>query len=88
MENVETLESRIESLTKNVDPAEVRHFREVLLLICSYFDVITRAHSFPRKNLTNYAANLVNSVAHRGKADEIPQLTADTQLNFRGLIKS
>jgi len=33
-------------------------------------------------------ANLVNSAAHRGKANEIPRLTADTQLNFRGLIKS
>src|SRR6218665_3935958 len=49
---------------------------------------ITRAHSFPRQNLTNFAANLVNSAAHRGKADEIPRLTAGTQLNFRGLIKS
>jgi len=38
--------------------------------------------------LTNSAANLVNSAAHHGKADEIPRLTADTQLNFRGLIKS
>jgi len=27
-------------------------------------------------------------VAHRGKADEILWLTACTQLNFRGLIKS
>lgn len=26
MENVETLESRIESLTKNAKPEEVRHF--------------------------------------------------------------
>jgi len=50
--------------------------------------VMTRAHSFPRQNLTNSAANLVNSVAHRGKADEILQLTTDTQLNFRDLIKS
>src|SRR6218665_97761 len=41
----------------------------------------TRAHSFPRKNLTNSAANLENSAAHRGKTDEIPRLTADTQLN-------
>ena len=49
---------------------------------------ISRAHSFPRQNLTNSTANLVNSAAHRGKADEIPQLTEDTQLNFRGLIKS
>ena len=39
-------------------------------------------------NLVNSAANLVNSAAHRGKAEEIPRLTADTQLNFRGLIKS
>src|SRR6218665_2994659 len=50
--------------------------------------LITRAHSFPRQNLTNSAAYLVNSADHRGKADEIPRLTADTQLNFRGLIKS
>ena len=50
--------------------------------------MMIRAHSFPRKNLTNSAANLVNSAAHRGKADEIPWLTAGTQLNFRGLIKS
>jgi len=50
--------------------------------------VITRAHSFLRQNLPNSATNLVNSAAHRGKADEIPRLTADTQLNFRGLIKS
>ena len=49
---------------------------------------ISRAHSFPRQNLTNSAANLVNSAAHRGKADEIPRLTAATQLNFRDLIKS
>ena len=53
-----------------------------------YTVMISRAHSFPRQNLTNSAANLVNSSAHRGKADEIPRLTADTQLNFRGLIKS
>jgi len=33
-------------------------------------------------------ANLVNTAAHRGKADEIPRLTANTQLNFRDLIKS
>ena len=32
--------------------------------------------------------NLVNSAYQRGKADEIPWLTAGTQLNFRGLIKS
>ena len=50
--------------------------------------VIFRAHSLPRQNLTNSAANLVNSAAHGGKADEIPRLTAVTQLNFRGLIKS
>jgi len=43
---------------------------------------------FRGKNLTNSAVNLVNSAAHRGKADEIPRLTAVTQLNFRGLIKS
>ena len=39
--------------------------------------VITRAHSFPGQNLANH-----------GTADEIPRLTEDTQLNFRGLIKS
>jgi len=50
--------------------------------------LITRAHCFPRQNLTNFAANLVNSAAHRGKADEIPRLIADTPLNLRGLIKS
>ena len=49
--------------------------------------LIIRAHSF-RANLTNSAANLVNSAVHRGKANEIPRLTAVTQLNFRGLIKS
>src|SRR6218665_53747 len=43
---------------------------------------------FRGKNLTNSAVNLVNSAAHRGKADEIPRFTAVTQLNFRGLIKS
>src|SRR6218665_3711511 len=56
--------------------------------VCTLLTFITRAHSFPRKNLTNSATNLVNSAAHRGKADEIPRLTAGTQLNFRGLIKS
>jgi len=50
--------------------------------------MIIRAHSFPRQNLTNSVANLANSAAHRGKADEIPRLTAVTQLNFHGLIKS
>src|SRR6218665_2314261 len=55
---------------------------------CNSATLIIRAHSFPRKNLTNSAVNLVNSTAHRGKADEIPRFTADTQLNFRGEIKS
>src|SRR6218665_4055168 len=50
--------------------------------------LVSRAHSFPRQSLTNSAANFVNSAAHRGKTDEIPRLTAATQLNFRGLIKS
>jgi len=50
--------------------------------------MIIRAHSFPRQNLTNSVANLVNSAVHRGKADEIPRLTAVTQLNYRSLIKS
>jgi len=39
---------------------------------------MNRAHSFPQQNLTNSAANLVNSADHRGKADEIPRLTTDT----------
>ena len=56
--------------------------------IPQFTSVITRAHSFPRQNLTNSAENFVNSAAYRGKADEIPRLTAATQLNFRGLIKS
>ena len=43
--------------------------------------LISRAHSFREKNSTN-------SATHRGKADEIPRLIADTQLNVRGLIKS
>src|SRR6218665_612586 len=51
-------------------------------------ELIIRAHSFSRQILTNSAAYLVNSAAHRGKADEFPLLTAGTQLNFRGLIKS
>jgi len=38
--------------------------------------------------LANSGADLVNSGAQHGKADEILQLTAVTQLNFRGLIKS
>ena len=50
--------------------------------------VICRAHSLPRQNLNNSAANLVNSAANRGKADEIPRLTTGTQLNFHGLFKS
>src|SRR6218665_57145 len=65
------------------------NFIELLTIL----QLITRAHSFPRKNLTNSAENLVNSAenlensaADRGKADEIPRLTAATQLNFRGLI--
>jgi len=49
---------------------------------------MSRAHIFTAENLRNSAVNLLNSAAHRGKADEIPRLTADTQLNFRGLIKS
>jgi len=52
------------------------------------FIIIIRAHSFLRQNLTNSAANFVNSAAYRGKADEIPRLTVVTQLNFGGLIKS
>ena len=44
--------------------------------------VISRAHSFTRQNLTNAAANLVNSAAHRGKADEIPGLTGYSAAQF------
>ena len=58
------------------------------LCVRQYITIISRAHSFPRQNSTNSAANMVNSAAHRGRADEIPRLTAVTQLNFRGLIKS
>src|SRR6218665_3191306 len=59
--------------------------------VCRFYtflskQLIIRAHSFPRQNLTNSAVNLVNSAANRGKADEVPRLTAATQLNFRGLI--
>ena len=43
---------------------------------------------FPQKNFTNSAANLVNSAAHHGNTDEIPCITAATQVKFRGLIKS
>jgi len=46
-----------------------------------------RAHSFPLQNLTNFAANFVNSAAHRGNTDEIPRLTAVTPVKFRGLTK-
>src|SRR6218665_1447121 len=43
----------------------------------------TWAHSFPRQNLTKSAENLVNSAAHRCKADEIPRLNAAKQGKFR-----
>ena len=62
----------------------IKVFMNVCLFVCTpclCAFIIIRAHSFPRQNLTN-------SAAHRGKADEIPRFTADTQLNFRGLIKS
>ena len=49
--------------------------------------VIVRAHSFPREKFYKSAVYLANSAVHRGKADEIPRLTAVTQLNIRGLIK-
>jgi len=49
---------------------------------------MNRAHSFPRKNLTISAENLVNSKANRGNTNEIPWLTTATQVKFRGLIKS
>ena len=60
----------------------------VVVVVMMIMIMIIRAHSFPRQNLTNSAANLVNSAAHHGKAAEIPRLTADTQLIFRGLNKS
>ena len=66
----------------------IRDFQALLNWMYIDKSLISWAHSFPRQNLTNSAANLVNSAAHRGKADEILRLTADTQLNFRGLIKS
>jgi len=40
---------------------------------------------FPQKNFTNSAAN---SAVHHGNTDEIPCITAATQVKFRGLIKS
>jgi len=36
--------------------------------------MISRPHSFPQKILTNSAHHLVNSAAHHGNTDEIPQL--------------
>ena len=54
----------------------------------THTNVIIMAHSFRGKFDKNSAVFMVNSAAHRGKADEIPRLTAATQLNFRGLIKS
>ena len=62
--------------------------RVMVQLVCVCVCEISRVHSFPRQNLTNSAANLVSSAAYRGKADKVPRLTANTQLNFRGLIKS
>ena len=41
-----------------------------------------RAHSFPRKKFDETAENLVNSAAHRGKADEIPRFTAVYTVKF------
>ena len=38
------------------------------------FTLIIKAHSFPRQNLKNSAANLVNSASHYGNTDEIPRL--------------
>src|SRR6218665_1968285 len=75
-------------ITSITDVSVQLYIRNSLVVQSSLHTVIIRAHSFPRQNLTNSAANLVNSVAHRGKADEILRLTAATQLNFRGLIKS
>ena len=42
----------------------------MILLLIKILRVVlmTRAHSFLRQNLTNSAANLVNSAAYRGKA--------------------
>jgi len=45
----------------------------VVVVVMMIMIMIIRAHSFPRQNLTNFAANLVNSTALRGKADEIPR---------------
>src|SRR6218665_64797 len=67
---------------------KANNFMYFVLLTVIISSLISRAHSFSRQNMTNSAANLVNSADHRGKADEIQRLTADTQLNFRGLIKS
>ena len=41
---------------------------------CQGSKAIIRAHSFPWQNLTNYAANLVNSTAHCGNTVEISRL--------------
>ena len=63
---------------RNVVPQNLqdRHF---MSHIQSQASEISWADSFPRQNLKNSVGNLVNSAAHRGKADEIPRLTADTQ---------
>src|SRR6218665_1794318 len=72
----------VERLTRNPEKlanADGRCSKDTLGKCCPTFltpqaaqDIIIRAHSFLRQNLTNSAANLVNSAAHRGKADEIP----------------
>src|SRR6218665_2866155 len=57
-------------------------------LVKCYTQLIARAHSFPRQNLTNSVAYLVNSAAHHGNTDEILRLTEAIQVEFHGLIKS
>jgi len=82
----------IENKTNNIPFTLGKSCQNISQMVCLFYVFIWlvrfRAHSFPRQNLTNSAANLVNSAAHRGKADEISLITADTQLSFRGLIKS
>src|SRR6218665_2828035 len=68
--------------TWNYYPCHLSSRRDDLRLSCLLTQaLILRAHSFPRQNLTNSTENLVNSAAHRVKADEIPRFTAVTQLN-------
>ena len=72
-------------------PVAAEFTREPLLTSLKRQDtlgvVICRAQSFPRQNLTNSAANFVNSAAHCGNTDEIPRLTAVTPVKFHGVTK-